>query len=257
MEICNICGASAKFLFTKKILHKYDVKYYQCSECGFHFTEKPYWLNEAYSDVIAKTDTGLVARNLSISKKLAPILFFLTKKNDKCVDISGGYGLFVRLMRDIGFDYYWEDEFCENILAQGFEANDEHYKLATAFEVLEHLENPYELLSNKLKKYNFDILITSTSLYRKSLPKQNWDYYSLETGQHISFYKSKTIKALANRLGMKALVIGNFQIFYKVRSTRLKIFLALLILPLLKILYPKRMKNRTYPDYQMMKERLL
>ncbi|MDM9385348.1 hypothetical protein QUB80_32355 [Chlorogloeopsis sp. ULAP01] len=39
--------------------------YYFCEESGLLKTEKPYWLDEAYQEAIADTDTGLVRRNIS------------------------------------------------------------------------------------------------------------------------------------------------------------------------------------------------
>ena len=47
-------------------MDKYDVKYFLCGNCGFVFTEEPYWLNEAYKSAINISDTGIVTRkNLS------------------------------------------------------------------------------------------------------------------------------------------------------------------------------------------------
>ena len=94
-------------------------------------------VEEAYSNAIADADTGLVARNISISKRLACILFAFNDKQAKYLDIGGGYGLLTRLMRDIGFDFYWSDPYCENILAKGFESsNNNPISAITAFEVL-------------------------------------------------------------------------------------------------------------------------
>ncbi len=50
--------------------------------------------------------------------------------------------MFVRLMRDNGFDFYRSDRQCENLFAKGFEASldvSPSYELLTAFEVFEHL----------------------------------------------------------------------------------------------------------------------
>ena len=123
MDICPICDSERKEIFTAKILHQYEIKYFLCDNCGLLQTEEPFWLNEAYSSAIADTDTGIVARNLSISKKLTCILYFLFNKEGKYLDIAGGYGLLTRLMRDIGFDFYWQDVYCQNIFAEGFEFN--------------------------------------------------------------------------------------------------------------------------------------
>jgi len=57
-----------------------------------------------------------------------------------CLDYGGGHGVFVRIMRDFGFDFRWSDCYATNIYARGFEG-DVHlrHELVTAFEVFEHL----------------------------------------------------------------------------------------------------------------------
>ena len=68
-------------------------------------------------------DTGLVMRNLDIAKKLATLLYFGFDPRARYVDVAGGYGMLTRLMRDDGFDFHWDDKFCANLLARGFEAD--------------------------------------------------------------------------------------------------------------------------------------
>ena len=70
MNRCSICNCEKKEFLRAKILYKYEIKYLFCENCGFLQTEEPYWLEEAYSNAIADTDTGVVARNIAISKKL-------------------------------------------------------------------------------------------------------------------------------------------------------------------------------------------
>ena len=55
-------------------------------------------------------------------------------------------GILVRLLRDYGVEALWCDQYCENLLARGFEYNGECADLVTAFEVLEHFVNPLEEL---------------------------------------------------------------------------------------------------------------
>ena len=71
---CPICQSCREKIFRAKLLQKYEVDYFFCQNCGFLQTEKPYWLEESYQSAIASTDTGLVARNITISKKLTCIL---------------------------------------------------------------------------------------------------------------------------------------------------------------------------------------
>jgi hypothetical protein len=114
---CKICTQQAKQIFTAKILNKYDIKYYHCEHCGFLQTEEPFWLEEAYGESINVSDTGYMQRNLLLSQKLTILLRLFFYKNAKFVDYAGGYGVFVRLMRDIGFDFYWDDKYTTNLFA--------------------------------------------------------------------------------------------------------------------------------------------
>lgn len=111
---------------------------------GFLQTEEPYWLNEAYRSPISIIDTGVMSRNIGSSKITSVVLYFLFKKFNKFLDFGGGYGIFTRLMRDIGFDFYWYDPHSTNLLARGFEIKSKNYKykLVTAFEVFEHFTEP-------------------------------------------------------------------------------------------------------------------
>src|SRR3974390_843152 len=136
MSTCPICTAPERPYFTKRVLEKYDVDYYFCDSCMFLHAEKPHWLPEAYADAIVAADTGIVRRNLDASGKIAALFGWMFSRKDKFVDIAGGYGLFTRFIRDLGFDYYWSDPYAENVFARGFEANLQgtSFRAATAFE---------------------------------------------------------------------------------------------------------------------------
>ena len=77
---CCICGNTMAKAFSSRLLNKYSVAYRRCNECGFLQTEGAEWLEEAYADAIAAADTGLVSRNINLSTKLAPLLFFHLKE---------------------------------------------------------------------------------------------------------------------------------------------------------------------------------
>ncbi|PKP59337.1 MAG: class I SAM-dependent methyltransferase [Candidatus Altiarchaeales archaeon HGW-Altiarchaeales-1] len=189
---CKICNSDTNEVFEAKILNSYNVKYYKCKHCGFIQTEKPYWLNEAYSSAISSLDVGLVSRNLSFVPITASIIEKYFKVNGKFLDYGGGTGLFVRLMRDKGFDFYRQDIYCENLFAQNFDINDLDdkkikFELLTAFEVFEHLKDPL-IEIEKMFKLSDSILFSTELQPLENVTPDNWWYFVPETGQHISFY---------------------------------------------------------------------
>ena len=199
--ICKVCNSESAYFADSEILNKYKIKYYKCDKCGFIQTEEPYWLNEAYSDVINKSDIGYVGRNLILSKVTTSIINLFFSKTGIFLDYGAGYGLFVRLMRDIGFDFYWQDNYCENIFANEFEtdnAGTSNFELVTGFELFEHFLNPIEEIE-KILRYSRNILV-STFLIPQNNPKPgNWWYYGLEHGQHISIYSYESMKYIAGK----------------------------------------------------------
>jgi len=219
---CKICGSPIAHAFTTAVLDKHEARYNFCEECGFLSAENPYWLEEAYSSAIASTDTGLVVRNGVNAGKLAVILYFLMEERGKgrFVDIAGGYGMLTRLMRDYGFDFYWSDKYCQNLMACGFDYTPEigACRAVTAFEVLEHTENPISFVEDALKYGQTDTLIFTTDLFEGKPPSPDqWWYYSFETGQHIAFFQRRTLQVLANKLGINFSSNGWLHVFSKNR----------------------------------------
>ena len=120
------------------------------------------------------------------------------------IDIGGGYGLLVRGLRDAGLDFRWSDPFANNLLARGFEADEEPYAVATAFEVLEHLPDPLSHIKEARSQFGFDTLFFSATCFDpKDLPPQDWWYWAFETGQHISFFSEDCLSYMAEQLGMR------------------------------------------------------
>ena len=201
---CKICGKANDFFYEGIILNKYKIKYFKCPNCLFVQTEEPYWIKEAYSEVINNSDVGYVDRNIVLSKVTSKIINRFFKKSEKFLDYGSGYGLFVRLMRDLGYDFYWQDAYCEDIFAKGFEIEDvvsKKFELITAFELFEHFVEPISEIE-KILNFSKNIFV-STFLFPSSNPKPDeWWYYGLEHGQHISLYSYETMKFIAEKYNL-------------------------------------------------------
>jgi hypothetical protein len=204
--------------FSTKVMGKYTASYEACNKCGLLAVRDPHWLEEAYSRPIASADTGLVMRNFDLASKVAGVLYCLVgeRGGGRYLDVAGGYGLLTRLMRDIGFDFYWSDKYCENIISPGFEYDQEMgiCRAVTAFEVLEHLTDPASFIKETLSKYVADFFLFSTELYEGTPPLPgDWNYYAFATGQHVAFYQRRTLEALATKLGLHFASANRLHVF--------------------------------------------
>lgn len=207
-EKCKICGSKNNLLFSGKILNKYEISYFQCPNCGFIQTEEPYWLDESYSSAITDLDIGYVSRNMMYNDFVSS--FILNNKQfDDCgrfLDYGGGYGLFVRMMRDKGFDFYREDKYCDNFFAKHFDLKDimskSQFEILTCFEVFEHLVNPLFEIEEMLKYSNSIFFSTELVPQKKLTSVYDWWYFAPEHGQHIAFYTLKSLEYIAEKYGL-------------------------------------------------------
>ena len=258
ISLCPICAGAMAEAFTARVLGRHAALYESCNGCGFLRVRDPHWLAEAFSSAIAATDTGLVLRNLQIARRLAAVLYFVLgeRGRGRYLDAAGGYGLLTRLMRDSGFDFYWADKYCDNLMARGFAFSDALAPCAavTAFEVMEHLEDPAGFIREALARAKSDTFIFSTELYAGPPPAPDrWWYYSLETGQHIAFYQRKTLEVLAEKSGLHFYSAGGIHLFSKRPLSRGLLRLcasraSLFIAPLAQ----KRLGGKVWSDNELM-----
>lgn len=213
---CRLCEHLCIYKFSKKILGKYQVSYFECSNCLSLQTESPYWLNEAYGEQAEKYDTGKASRTLENFFNLPSLCNHLQIDASKpSVDWGGGGGLFTRLMRDIGYNFFCFDSYLKSEFAIGFLwSNQSGYTpLITAFEVVEHFEEP-SIEWGKIFKLNPDFLICSTEIY--SQQGEDWFYLSPHNGQHIFFYSEFSLALIAQCHGYVVYNIGRYIIFCKI-----------------------------------------
>lgn len=251
-----------KQVFSARVLGKYSAEFEWCMNCGFLRVANPHWLEEAYSSAIAAADTGLVMRNINVARRLAGFLYFVLpgRGAGRYLDVAGGYGMLTRLMRDYGFDFYWSDKYCSNLLAPGFEfdVGNAPCQAVTAIEVMEHLIDPVEFVVEALKMAQSNTFIFTTELYHGEPPRpEQWSYYSLSTGQHISFFTNKALTVLSERLEMNYHYLAGMHIFTRQRMSpmKLKLFSKKAMPLMLKILTGK-MKGRSLEDHDQIVAKL-
>jgi Methyltransferase domain len=217
---CKICDAPSTFFGKAEVLKKYRVQYFRCEKCGFIQTETPYWLEEAYSSAIASQDVGIMQRNLINCDVTAAVLNLLFPNAANGVDFGAGHGVFVRIMRDRGFNFFWSDLHATNDYARGFECQDgETFDFLTAFEVAEHLVDPVSGMEG-LMNLSENVFI-STCLVPEPTPRlADWWYFVPASGQHVSFYTTESLRLLAARFGRHLLSAGSYHLFTRKPRSR-------------------------------------
>jgi hypothetical protein len=246
---CRVCGSATSFIF-KRALLGHEVDYFQCPKCGYVQTEEPHWLDQAYESAINLTDCGLVHRNERMRKLVVQTMAMLGILKGKVIDCAGGYGLLVRMLRDWGVDARWNDPYCGNLMARGFEARkDEQADLVTAFEAFEHFVDPLGELGKLLERG--DNVLFSTALVSVPAPKpEDWWYYCFEHGQHVGFLSTGALQVMAERFNCHFRTDGrSFHLFTKAPLPAWKWFLfrntRFLARPLAKCF----LKPRIWSDY--------
>ncbi len=87
----------------------------------------------------------------------------------------------------------------------------ERYSLVTAIEVAEHLVDPV-VDFRRLASLTDAIIFTTTLAPDDHPPTPDWEYLSLGTGQHVSFFSPRSLRRLADTLGMFVVSRGDMHL---------------------------------------------
>jgi hypothetical protein len=210
-EGCRLCEGHLVPKFSLVVLHKYEVRYFECDRCGSLQTEFPYWLDDAYSSNLSNLDTGAVQRNLQNLSAAYLVSRIFGVYN--ALDFGGGDGLLCRLLRDYNVNCYVKDRYAVPTYAQGFSEPDfAAPNLVLAFEVFEHFATPARELED-LFQLRPTVLLASTEIYCHQ--RADWWYLASESGQHLFFYSEKALQMIAARFGYSYLLSGGFVLFVR------------------------------------------
>jgi hypothetical protein len=229
---CRACEGLVQKVFAARVLGRYDVAYFRCTECDSLQPETPYWLDEAYDSAIVATDSGAVDRNLVSHAAIVAVAETLRIRG-QLLDFGGGAGLLCRLLRDRGYDAYVHDKYADPIYARAFSVDFNtvppgSISLLSAIEVLEHCADPVADVGQLLGKRP-RVFVATTVPYRGE--GADWWYLGLPTGQHVFFYSDKALARLAQRHGYHYQGFGIFHLFTQAPLTgwqklRLRLWLS-------------------------------
>jgi hypothetical protein len=178
----------------------------------------PYWLAEAYASEVDAIDTGAAQRVLHCFALAHTVMRVLGCRT--ALDFGGGSGLLCRLLRDVGHDAYWFDQYSSPGYATGFVGSPRQaYDLITAFEVIEHFPSP---------RGDFDAIFAAkpravllvTELYAGQ--GKDWWYLAPEEGQHVFFYSRQALRFVGERYGYHLLLCRGFILYLREPPTKLR-----------------------------------
>lgn len=225
---CPICDAASDAFGVAPVLSSVEAVFRRCPSCFAVFAEDPHWLDQAYEEAIARRDIGLVQRNIELAGEIDLILTALRPQARRCLDFGAGNGMFVRMMRDRGFPFRYYDRHGPNLFAEGFEADvtpSIGYEVVTALEVVEHLPDPVEEL--RAFTHDAELLLVSTVLVPEHAPPlEQWWYYSLSSGQHITIFSRRSLAVFADRLGFQVTECGPVHVLSRTRVSSRRLQLA-------------------------------
>jgi hypothetical protein len=246
---CRVCNEKSGKPCFQGVIFGTPVDYFDCKFCGYVQTQTPTWLDKAYESTMNITDTGIMQRNLQNVNFVISSLLAMNKLNGAVLDYSGGYGFLVRMLRDKGIDAYWTDHYAENLVAKGFEYKpDKSIDLITAFEAFEHYVHPTIELEN-LFKISPNLLFSTTIIPNPAPKPGDWWYYGFNHGQHIGFFRVKTLQWLANKFNKHLITDGNsLHMMTEKRVSKTKWKVISKLIKVAPFLLRTKLRSKTWSD---------
>ena len=183
-----------------------EADYFRCPACGFMFTQfLDGWSierlkREIYNDDYLLVDPGFIAERPRTIAKFVDSVFGKRKRKLRILDYGGGNGETVKLLRSMGFK--WAVNFdpfhdVSNIV-------DGTFDVVLAFEVIEHVPDPYEVFHNVYPRLrDGGVFVFSTLLQPDGIEDLGvaW-WYVMSRNGHVSFHTAASLSLVANRYRM-------------------------------------------------------
>jgi 2-polyprenyl-6-hydroxyphenyl methylase/3-demethylubiquinone-9 3-methyltransferase len=188
-----------------------QVQYWRCLNCQFVFTTDFDSLSAAelaeriYNDDYIRADPDFAAHRPNCYAGFLDELLAPLRHRIEAIDFGGGRGVLANLAHQKGFDCY--DSYDPYFGDQGRPMR--QYDLVTAFEVVEHCRDPlgtFREMESLLKPRG--AVMFSTSVQPKGVDS-DWWYIAPRNG-HVSIHSDRSLRILANRLGMHYLSVMDY-----------------------------------------------
>lgn len=182
-NLCCICESTANEKFYKQVN---DYSLFHCQNCDFHFLKNVRSVNSQFIEDVTSNDNeemeywsfpNLFEKHKSIfegffDQRLQRLTKFCTSKNWKVLDVGAGYGFWTEYLKNKGHTVsgidisketlsYTKKEKLDYIRDCSYEhfQSEDTFDQIHMFDVLEHFENPRQMLAKTKKYLNNDGLL--------------------------------------------------------------------------------------------------
>jgi len=223
---CNLCGQSDE----KLVETQNSYRMVKCKNCGLtYLNPRPDWptLNSLYRSYHTRNQKDVETWKLLMNKIYAETADFITMKfpgPGKLLDIGCGYGHFLNIMRTTGWDVKGIDTSSPAVeyanskdlsVEHGIFNNDkytsESFNVVTLFYVLEHLQDPLDMLKkiySILKPGGILILrVPYTTPIVKTLSIFNIKNNLYDSPFHLYDFSPETLNNIVDKAGYKSINI--------------------------------------------------
>ena len=238
---CPLCKSDKKTIE----FSKFDVKIFCCNDCNLRYSEKiPNNTGDIYDEGEFLTESiDNYVKNVEYRKerfgkeRVNLIKSFVKEKNAKLLDVGCGVGWFLEVAKESGFEIYGQDigkeltEWASKRLGAKIwnkhinELNTEiKFDVITLFDVIEHVEDPLQLLNNckKLLTKEGIIIIFTPNFDSLSIYITKEDSNLISFPEHLVYFSEKPVKILSDKLNMElvyyktyGLDLGDLKSYYE------------------------------------------
>lgn len=231
---CIICSSSDithEFSYNKLVVMR-------CNSCGQGFVSEKSIHSLDLSEIYKSEYRGFIHDQLFQQRLEKEIVHNFSKyvpHNSRILDIGCGNGDFLKVSTDLGYDTTGVDiskeavDYCVKSgykaeLMSDFEGVEKTFDVITMWDVIEHVQNPMELV-NFAKKYLKEggVIVIKTPLHKqfsfwlvKSFPFLSRSV--LQIPAHIQFYSDKSMKNLLENMDFEILNFSHVKNMRKMKK---------------------------------------
>lgn len=215
---CIICNASN----TTHIYKTRELNFIKCARCGVLFKKSMPTvdeLTEIYNDYYVELDSELVSITMETNRQvLENYAKFITdrfKESESILDVGCGTGVLLKNYRLLNSNIKLEglefDNNARKVSGASFKVYEniadieKTYDTISMIEVIEHLTDPREFLSELYNKINEhgSLIITTPNINSLKAKVQKENYTEINKPFHLVMFSEESLRILLNDIGFK------------------------------------------------------